>query len=188
LSKVAAASSHDIRPSCRLNDLMLVRTARAAEMAEIGELRVTAYNADGLLDAAPMYADRLRELGAHGEVLVAVDDGTILGTVTLERWHKHSELANGPAEAEIRALAVAPWAQGRGVGRELVRTVIERATEWRAERLLLLTQPSMHAAHHLYEQAGFVRVPERDVEPFPSLILPRLFLPRLFLLAYQRSL
>ncbi len=147
-------------------------------MAEVGQLRVTAYNADGLLDAAPTYADRLRELGAHGEVLVAVDDGRILGTITLERWHEHSELATGPTEAEIRALAVAPSAQGRGVGRALVRTVIDRATEWRAERLLLLTQPSMHAAHHLYEQAGFVRVPERDNEPFAGLTL----------LAYQRIL
>ncbi|QUQ62365.1 GNAT family N-acetyltransferase [Kutzneria sp. CA-103260] len=157
---------------------MRVRTAQAAELSEVGELRVTAYNADHLLDAAPAYAAVLRELGAHGDVLVAVDDGKILGTVTLERWHADSELATGPAEAEIRALAVAPWAQGRGVGRVLVQAAIDRATEWQAERLLLLTQPSMRAAHHLYEQAGFARVPDLDVEPFPGLTL----------LAYRRSL
>ena len=120
---------------------MIVRAAQAAELAEVGELRVAAYNAEHLLDAVPSYAEQLRALGPHGEVLVAVDGAEILGTVTLERWHENSEMATGPEEAEIRALAVAPSARGRGVGGVLVRAVIDRATEWKVERLLLHTQP-----------------------------------------------
>jgi GNAT superfamily N-acetyltransferase len=60
----------------------------------------------------------------------------------------------------------------------LVRAVIDRATEWKVERLLLHTQPLMVAAHHLYEQAGFVRVPDRDLEVIPGLTL----------LAYEKRL
>jgi GNAT superfamily N-acetyltransferase len=147
---------------------MIVREARAAELVEVGELRVAAYNAEHLLDAVPSYAEQLRALGLHGEVLVAVDGAEILGTATLERWHENSEMATGPEEAEIRALAVAPLARGRGVGGVLVQAVIARATEWKVERLLLHTQPLMVAAHHLYERAGFVRAPERDLEVIPG--------------------
>lgn len=155
-----------------------MRTAREAELAEVGELRVTAYTAQHLLDAYPAYADQLRRLGADGAVLVAVDEHRILGTITLERWHPNCEVATGPEEAEIRALAVAPEAQGRGVGGELVKAVVALATEWRAERLVLLTQPAMRAAHRLYEQAGFVRVPARDRSPVPGITL----------LAYEKTL
>jgi ribosomal protein S18 acetylase RimI-like enzyme len=144
---------------------MIVRTARAEELAEVGELRVAAYTSQHLLDRVPWYADRLRRLGEHGEVLVAVDGDKILGTVLLERWHQGSELAAGPADAEIRAFAVAPDAQGRGVGRTLVRAAVERAAELGAERVLLSTQPIMFAAQRLYEQAGFARAPELDFEP-----------------------
>lgn len=150
---------------------MIVRTAQTAELAEVGELRVAAYDFGRLLDAMPSYADRLRTLGDHGEVLVAVDDNKILGTITLERWHEDSEMATGPEEAEIRALAVAPSAQGRGVGKALVQAAIDRATAWPAQRLVLHTQPLMHAAHRLYEQAGFARVPARDLEVLPGLTL-----------------
>jgi GNAT superfamily N-acetyltransferase len=157
---------------------MIVRTATSAELAEVGELRVAAYDFDHLLDAVPTYADWLRTLGDHGAVLVAVDDDKILGTVTLERWHEDSEMSTGPEEAEVRALAVAPSAQGRGVGRALVQAVIDLGAEWRVRRLVLHTQPHMRAAHRLYEQAGFVLVPERDLEVLPGLTL----------LAYQKSL
>lgn len=157
---------------------MIVRVARPTELAEVGELRVTAYDTDRLLDAVPSYADTLRKLGEHGEVLVAVDGDQIFGTVTLEHWHEDSELATGPEEAEIRALAVSPQAQGRGVGRTLVQAVVDRATARHAERLVLLTQPLMVAAHRLYDQAGFVRAPDRDIQPVPGLSL----------LAYQKTL
>ncbi|MFC0545755.1 GNAT family N-acetyltransferase [Kutzneria chonburiensis] len=141
---------------------MIVRTATPAELAEVGELRVAAYHAGHFLDAIPTYADRLRALGEHGVVLVAVDDKELLGTIMLERWHEDSDMATGPEEAEVRALAVAPSAQGRGVGRALVRAVVDLGVEWQLQRLVLFSQPAMVAAHRLYEKAGFVRTPDRD--------------------------
>jgi len=141
---------------------MIVRTAEPAELAAVGELRVAAYHAGHFLDALPTYADRLRSLGEHGVVLVAVEDDRILGTIMLERWHEASDLATGPAEAEVRALAVDPSAQGRGVGRLLVQAIVDLGVEWKVQRLVLHSQPGMTAAHRLYEKAGFVRIPDRD--------------------------
>jgi hypothetical protein len=37
--------------------------------------------------------------------------------------------------------------------------------------LVLLTQPEMQAAQHLYRRAGFRRLPERDWSPAPGVVL-----------------
>jgi len=153
---------------------VIVRDAQAGELAGIGELRVAAYRAGGLLSANPGYAEVVRGLGIAGtsEVLVAEDNGRIVGTITLEPFHRFSEIARSPSEAEVRALAVAPHEQHRGVGRVLVAAVIDRATGKGAHRLVLSTHPAMTAAQHLYRLAGFTRLPERDWSPAPGVLLP----------------
>ena len=119
------------------------------------------------------YAPRLRELGSDGAgpVLVATDDATIVGTVMLQTWPNGGELLRGPGDAEVRALAVRPEARGRGVGRALVGAVIERAGSLGVRHLLLLTQPEMKIAHRIYEEAGFTRLPDRDISPEPGVNL-----------------
>ena len=144
-------------------------------MEEVSQIRVAAYRAGGHLSDDSGYEPRLRALGAdgNGDVLVAVaqsaDDGspagTILGTVMLHPWPYAGKAVTGPDEAEIRALAVAPVAQGGGVGSALLRAVIDRATTRGVRHLVLLTQPDMHAAQRLYKRAGFVRLPGRDWSP-----------------------
>jgi ribosomal protein S18 acetylase RimI-like enzyme len=152
---------------------VIVRDARAGELARIGELRVAAYRAGGLLTANPGYAEVLRGLGISGigEVLAAEDNGRIVGTVMLEPFYRFSEMARNPGEAEVRALAVAPREQHRGAGWALVAAVIERATVRGVHRLLLSTQPAMTTAEHLYRLAGFTRLPELDRSPAPGLSL-----------------
>lgn len=127
------------------------------------------------------YAPRLRDLGSDGldPVLVAVstDDAPgeagerILGTVMLQGWPQAGEFLQAPDEAEIRALAVAPEAQGAGVGRALLAAVMERARAVGVRHLVLVTQVEMKTAHHLYEEAGFLRLPDRDRSPRPDVIL-----------------
>jgi ribosomal protein S18 acetylase RimI-like enzyme len=80
-------------------------------------------------------------------------------------------MARGPGEAEVRALAVDPHARGRGIGAALVTAVVERAARRGIRQLVLLTLPEMRAAHHLYTQAGFRRLPDRDWSPRPGAIL-----------------
>jgi ribosomal protein S18 acetylase RimI-like enzyme len=154
---------------------VIIRDARPDEHAVVGELRVAAYRALGLLPDGSAYAQTLRTFGFGGEstVLVAVDqDGhDILGTITLEPFDPDSELSGDDTEAEIRAFAVAPAAQGQGVGRGLLRAVIERAEKRGLRRLRLCTQPAMRAAQHLYQTAGFSRTPDLDFEPVPGITL-----------------
>jgi len=157
---------------------VLIRDARPDELAEIGEIRVGAYLADGFLSPDSGYAPHLKGLGADGlgRVLVAVEDeasgdGRLLGTVMLQDWTQGGQVVTGPGEAEVRALAVRPEARGAGVGKALVAAVIARAIETGVRHLVLLTQPEMKTAHRLYAEAGFARLPERDWSPEPGLTL-----------------
>jgi ribosomal protein S18 acetylase RimI-like enzyme/isochorismate hydrolase len=152
----------------------MIREARADEHELIGELRVTAYRALGLLSEGSGYADTLRGFGFDGDcaVLVAEDgSGRVVGTITLEPFGPHSELARDEAEADIRAFAVDAGQQGQGVGRQLLRAVIEHAAGRGVRRLRLCTLSPMVAAQHLYAAAGFTRTPDLDFEPGPGVAL-----------------
>lgn len=153
---------------------MQIRDAQPGELAEIGELRVAAYRNGGFLPAGSDYAQTLRALGAdgRGQVLVAAaPDGTLVGTVMLQLWPQAEEIVRGPDEAEVRALAVRPEARGSGVGKALMAGVIDRAVQRGVRYLVLCSQPEMAAAHRVYEDAGFIRLPERDWSPVPQVRL-----------------
>jgi ribosomal protein S18 acetylase RimI-like enzyme len=152
---------------------VIIRAALSAELAEVGDIRVAAYRADGFLPGTSGYESTLRDLGSAGagDVLVAVADGQLLGTVMLQSWPDGGELLTGPDEAEIRALAVLPGGRRRGTGRALLHAVIDRAVASGVRHLILCTRTDMRAAHQLYGQAGFSRLPERDWWPTPDLPL-----------------
>ena len=118
---------------------------------------------DGLLPHDHFYIEVLRDAAARAAdavLLVAVDDDQLLGTVTLvPEGGPLSEIAE-PDEAEFRMLAVAPAAQGRGIGTALLRRVLDdsRAAGRTRGRVL---QPAEHArgAHDL--PAARLRAPAR---------------------------
>ena len=152
----------------------MIREMRPGEQALVGDLRVAAYRAGGVLSEGTGYVETLRGFGFGGDcvVLVAADEtGAIAGTVTLEAFGPDSELARDETEADVRAFAVAAAAQGQGVGRELLRAVIDLAGATGLCRLRLCTLPPMKAAQHLYETAGFTRTPDLDAEPVPGVCL-----------------
>lgn len=73
-------------------------------------------------------------------------------------------------EAEIRMLAVAKDARGRGVGTALVRACVDRARATAGcGAVVLSTQRTMRSAHRIYERLGFTRDPARDWNPVPHL-------------------
>jgi len=162
--------ARNARATGRVEPGVIVRDAQPDELAGIGDLRVAAYRADGFLTAASGYTPILHALGADGagEVLAAVDGGRIVGTIMLLAWPDGGNVTRGPGEAEVRALAVAPHARGQGIGAALVAAVVERAAGRGIRHLVLLTLPEMRAAHHLYAQAGFGRLPDRDWSPRPG--------------------
>jgi ribosomal protein S18 acetylase RimI-like enzyme len=153
----------------------MIRDARPDEHAAVGQLRVSAYRALGLLPEGSEYAGTLQRFGFGGgcAVLVAANEAGhgILGTVTLEPYDPASELAQDATEADIRAFAVDPCAQGQGVGRTLLLAVIDRARQRGVRRLRLCTRPAMRAAQHLYETTGFTRTPDLDFEPVEGITL-----------------
>ncbi|WP_188114044.1 GNAT family N-acetyltransferase [Streptomyces apricus] len=93
-----------------------------------------------------------RIVGPGGDVLLAreQDSGTAVGCVAL--------LAYPDGVFELAKMAVAPAAQGRGIGRRLVAAAIERARARGGTRLFLGTNSKLAPAIHLYEEAGFVRI------------------------------
>lgn len=86
---------------------------------------------------------------------LARHDGTPAGCVLL---YGQSETV-----AEFRRLWVQPAARGNGLGRALVRTVVEAARARGYETLGLTTPPWAEASHRLYESMGFERTP-----PYPE--------------------
>lgn len=99
---------------------------------------------------------------AAGDLLVAVDDGELLGTLSLLRHGTAYAQCAREDEVELRLLTVDPAARGRGVGAALVRESLVRSLAWGAAALVLDTGPQNLAAQRLYHRLGFARVPERE--------------------------
>jgi ribosomal protein S18 acetylase RimI-like enzyme len=148
-----------------------VRAVRPDEHTALADLTVAAYRAVPAGGTSAGYEETLRDLAARARdavVLVAVGaDGALLGGVTYVPVPGAYAEFHGDEEAGIRMLAVAPAAQGRGVGRRLVTQCIQRAAEAGKARIVLHTTASMTAAQSLYAALGFERTPGRDLDPSP---------------------
>lgn len=161
-----------------------VREARPEEYEAIGELTVAAYAIYQEIEADDGYVRELRAVAARARacpIYAAVDaEGRVLGGAMYVPGpcNPHAEVERD-GEAGVRMLAVAPEAQGRGVGRAILEALTARARAERRRGMALLTLDSMTNAHRLYETAGFRRDPERDWEIEPGLFL------RCFALAFD---
>jgi ribosomal protein S18 acetylase RimI-like enzyme len=143
-----------------------VRRATPDDYAEVADLTARVYVAEG--HAPEDYVPALRSVAsrdASATVLVADDDGRLVGAVTVAtRGGEWAEQAV-PGEAVIRMLVVDPSARGTGAGAALVQACIDQAREDGCRLVRLSTQASMTAAHRLYGRAGFVRTPSYDWSP-----------------------
>ncbi len=155
----------------------LIRPVRPDEFRALGELTVAAYH--GLpdpMDHQAEYDIQLRDVARRARtscVLVATTPaGDLLGGVTYVSGPQdpYSEQLD-EGEAGIRMLAVAPEAQGRGVGRALTVDCLERARAAGRRRMVLHTGRWMPAAVRLYESLGFVPATEIDFSPAPGIDL-----------------
>ena len=154
---------------------MRIRRARAEDIAAVGEVTVAAY-ADFTAGDADGYVQHLRDAATRdreAELWVATPDDSdeILGTVTITPPGSPWREIGRDGEGEFRMLAVAPTAQGQGVGSALVALVLDRFRADGAHAVVMSTLPVMVAAHRIYERAGFVRDPDRDWSPLPGVDL-----------------
>ncbi|MGC0329608.1 ribosomal protein S18 acetylase RimI-like enzyme [Streptomyces sp. SAI-170] len=153
---------------------IVIREAQPTEYDEIGEITAQAYLQDDLLTfgESDWYLGELKNVAKRAtaaEVLAATDGDRLLGTVTFVPAPGPMADLAGPGEAEIRMLAVAHAARGRGVGEALVGACLDRARATPGcTAIVLSTQPAMRAAHRIYERLGFVRAPHRDWQPIPG--------------------
>jgi ribosomal protein S18 acetylase RimI-like enzyme len=149
-----------------------IRAVRPEEYDEVAELTARVYLDEGY--GSPQYEPRLRDVAgrdASAYVLVAVLDGRVVGAVTLAPHGSEWAEAAQPGEAVIRMLAVHPDVRGAGTGEALVRACVELAEQRGCTMIRLSTEPTMTAAHRLYERIGFTRTPADDWEPVPGVTL-----------------
>ncbi len=90
--------------------------------------------------------------GGCGEILAAVEDGTVAGFAIY---------LVAADEGELLSLAVRGDLRRRGTGGALLREVLRRAGERGAEKIFLEVRKSNLAARALYKSAGFAVCGER---------------------------
>ena len=161
-------------------ETLQVRRAVAADLPEVSRISRAAYLQGGHLREDSHYLETIGDAAARlrdGELFVAEASGVIAGSVVLTRaGTQFAELAR-PGELEFRVLAVDPAFQGRGIGRALVRHLLDQAVAEEATAMVICSMDTMRTAHRLYLSEGFVRVPERDlvieaVGRFPTFVHP----------------
>ncbi len=155
-----------------------IRRAHPAErdvLAAAGALTRRVFISEGFISEDNSYVaelDDARSRAESAELFVAQDEaGTVVGTVTFAAAGSPYAELSAAGEGEFRMLVVSPAARGQGLGERLARTCVDRGRELGLSAMVLSTQPSMRAAHHVYEALGFVRDPALDWEPQPGLSL-----------------
>ena len=151
-----------------LTEQLMIRSAGQQEVPEVRRVLDAANRFTRDLLTPPAY-ERYRAMVVdvegrlhHSELLIAKRGDRIVGTATFFPHARDEGWGLGDRVAGIRAMAVEPDAQGRGVGAALVAACIERARAHDVEALTLHTAAYLHAAIRLYERCGFRRDPTQD--------------------------
>jgi predicted N-acetyltransferase YhbS len=153
----------------------LIREARAGDQAAIHDVTLAAYEEYAARMPPPLWRKYRENIVATltdpgpALQLVAEDGRAIVGTVLLYPASPRDDSAR--LWPEVRLLAVAPAARGRGIGAALMRECIARTRAAGIAALSLHTTDLMRVAMAMYERMGFVRAPELDFTPAPGIVI-----------------
>ena len=111
-------------------------------------------------DEAQLVNPQSEILDAGGAILVALQDGEVVGTAAV--------IPHGPGEMELAKVTVARAARGAGLGRRLTDACVAEARARDARRLVLVSSSKLGTALRLYESMGFVHKPLPSVLPYES--------------------
>jgi GNAT superfamily N-acetyltransferase len=107
-------------------------------------------------------AERLSGLGDGGAVLVAEEEGAIVGWIHV----CGIRFFQSPPFAEIGGLVVDEAVRGRGVGKLLVGAAVRWTEEQGYAKLRVRSNVVREDAHRFYEREGFRRVKTQAVFDF----------------------
>ncbi len=147
-----------------------IRLALEADAEAISGVILTALRESNAQDYSPDIIARVaesfspagvRRLMSGRTVFVAIEDGSIVGTASLDR-------------AVVRTVFVAPSAQRRGVGACLMAAIEQSA---RASGSATLSVPSSITARGFYEKLGFNTVGESFHGDERTIIMERSLMP-----------
>jgi ribosomal protein S18 acetylase RimI-like enzyme len=155
-----------------------IRPVRPGEYNEAGRVTALAYQEFVPPDPSPgwkEYLDAIADITGRVDrttVLVAVQDGRIVGSATIEI---DSTIGDDDHElprdvAALRMLGVDPSVRRAGIGRALVEASMEAARARGKGRFILRTTSRMTSAQRLYQSMGFRRDPSLDMS-FPDVDL-----------------
>jgi len=142
-----------------------IRDAHPGDRSAILAVTLAAYEQYAAALPPPLWAKYRQNIQATlGDVrpaaqIVAEEGGALVG------W------------PEVRLLAVAPAARGKGVARRLMEECIQRARAAGSPALTLHTADIMAVAMRLYEHMGFTRAPELDIRLAPGILAKGYRLP-----------
>jgi predicted N-acetyltransferase YhbS len=109
----------------------------------------------GAFNAITPNAEEILGRYNEGPIWVAVDDDTVIGTVST---------VPEPEWLYIRSMAVSPDRRGTGIGFGLIAAVENYAVENGFDRLFLYTSLFLTGAERFYEKCGFVRGRETEAD------------------------
>lgn len=139
-------------------DRVNIRAATATDAAALAELCTQL----GYPAQPGEAAERLAALGPANSVLVAEEDGAVLGWIHV----CGVRFFQSPPFAEIGGLVVDEASRGRGVGKLLVQAAIRWAAEQGYGKLRVRSNVVREDAHRFYEREGFQRVKTQAVFDF----------------------
>lgn len=152
---------------------MIIRDAEERELPFIREQRVSSYHEHAAAIPEDHWKALKKAISSNADTqdgverIVAEVDGQVVGSVALfpaksDAYEGHIDELDYP---EIRMLAVAPVARGKGAAKALVSECIRRAEAKGFSSVGLHTGQFMEGAMRLYESMGFEREPQFDFEP-----------------------
>ena len=158
----------------RLTRMVMIRALRDEDVPAVSALSLAAYATAGHFDANDAYAASVRDVAgrrSHGELLVAEEDGVVVGAVMLCSSDSEYAEVSRDDEMEFRFLAVDPQRWGQGIGESLVLACEEHARASGIPAMTICVIDINTVAHRFYERLGYSRLPERDWQPRPGVDL-----------------